>query len=53
MIFFKFLAPQKKENLIAIMNQGHVMGAWKPMLYKVTVGHFVNNVTQVTLKNEV
>ena len=32
-LFCEFVASPGKENLVAIMSQGHVLGAWKRMLH--------------------
>ena len=32
-LFFEFVAPPRKKNLVTIFSQGHVLGPWKPMFY--------------------
>ena len=32
-LFSEFVASPGKDNLVVIMGQGHVVGAWKPMRY--------------------
>ena len=35
--------PREEKKLIALLIQAYVFGAWKPMFYKVTCGHFSVN----------
>ena len=40
-LFCEFVAPLGKEKLAAIMSQGHVLEAWKPMLYRLFLVSFL------------